>query len=126
MYLSGENTVKAPLLSPRYLCEQNEKAVTGCQLTDYPLNDLLANVFGTAVIRALKSLCLYVGTIFFKATLVQTYVNVVSHLPLEVCTSHFSHVSVQWNYRTVGLVLDYTDSYLLQTAPGLCLSLRWH
>lgn len=94
-------------------------------MTDYPLNDLLANVFGTAVIRALKSLCLHVGTIFFKATLVHTYVNVVSHLPLEVCTSHFSHVSVQWNYRIVGLVLDYTDSCLLQTALGLCLSPGW-
>lgn len=42
------------------------------QLTDYPLKYLLANIFGTAVIGALKA-CLHVGKIFFKATLVQAY-----------------------------------------------------
>lgn len=37
--------------------EQNEKAVTysECQLTDYPLKYLLANIFGIAVIGALKA-----------------------------------------------------------------------
>lgn len=71
--------------------------------------------------------CTHIGKIFCKATLsLNTKVKILSHLPLEECTRHFSYISVQWNYKIIGLLLHYTDSYLLQTALWLFLHLRWH